>query len=98
MSYLTLPIKTAWLSRVKFDTEYPSLCSTHEREKKHRNDMLGSKNLQKEGKIEITVFCLFVCLQGSGSFNCYYYFFNLFIFNWSIVALQCCVGFCHTST
>ena len=60
MSYLTLPIKTAWLSSVKFDTEYPSLCSTHEREKKHRNDMLGSKNLQKEEKIEIPVFCLFV--------------------------------------
>ena len=26
------------------------------------------------------------------------FFFNLFIFNWRIIALQCCVGFCHTST
>ena len=26
------------------------------------------------------------------------YFFNLFIFNWRIIALQCCVAFCHTST
>ena len=24
-------------------------------------------------------------------------FFNLFIFNWRIIALQCCDGFCHTS-
>ena len=26
------------------------------------------------------------------------YFFNLFIFNWRIIALQYCVGFYHTST
>ena len=26
------------------------------------------------------------------------YLFLLFIFNWRIVALQCCVGFCHTAT
>ena len=25
------------------------------------------------------------------------FFKNLFIFNWRIIALQCCVGFCHTS-
>ena len=25
-------------------------------------------------------------------------FKNLFLFNWRIIALQCCVGFCHTST
>ena len=25
-------------------------------------------------------------------------FLNLFIFNWRIIALQCCVGLCHTST
>ena len=25
-------------------------------------------------------------------------FFNLSIFNWRITALQCCAGFCHTST
>ena len=25
------------------------------------------------------------------------FFFNLFIFNWRIIALQYCVGFCHTS-
>ena len=25
-------------------------------------------------------------------------FFILFIFNWRIIALQCCVGLCHTST
>ena len=25
-------------------------------------------------------------------------FFNLFIFNWRIIALQCCVGFCHTAS
>ena len=31
---------------------------------------------------------------------CYteFFFFNLFIFNWRITALQCCVGFGHTST
>ena len=23
--------------------------------------------------------------------------FNLFLFNWRVIALQCCVGFCHTS-
>ena len=27
-----------------------------------------------------------------------FFFFSLFIFSWRIVALQCCVGFCHTST
>ena len=27
-----------------------------------------------------------------------YFFFNLFIFNWRIIVLQNCVGFCHTST
>ena len=27
--------------------------------------------------------------------NC---FLILFIFNWRLIALQCCVGFCHTST
>ena len=26
------------------------------------------------------------------------YFKNLFIFNWRIIALQCYIGFCHTST
>ena len=26
------------------------------------------------------------------------YFFNLFGFNWRIIALQYCIGFCHTST
>ena len=26
------------------------------------------------------------------------FFFNLFIFNWRIIALQYCVGFCHPST
>ena len=25
------------------------------------------------------------------------YFLHLFIFNWRIIALQYCVGFCHTS-
>ena len=25
-------------------------------------------------------------------------FFNLFIFNWKIIALHCCVGSCHVST
>ena len=25
------------------------------------------------------------------------FFFNLFLFNWEIIALQYCVGFCHTS-
>ena len=25
------------------------------------------------------------------------YSFNLFIFNWVIIALQCYVGFCHTT-
>ena len=29
-------------------------------------------------------------------FVCFY--LNLFIFNWRIIALQCCVGFCDTST
>ena len=28
-------------------------------------------------------------------FNC---LLNLSIFNWKIIALQCCVGFCHTAT
>ena len=27
-----------------------------------------------------------------------YYIFYLFIFNWRIIALQYCIGFCHTST
>ena len=27
-----------------------------------------------------------------------HYFFNLFIFNWRIIALQCCVGLCQAST
>ena len=27
-----------------------------------------------------------------------FYFFNLFIFNWRIIALQYCIGSCHTST
>ena len=26
-----------------------------------------------------------------------FYFFNLFIFNWRIIALQYCLGFCHTT-
>ena len=26
------------------------------------------------------------------------FFQNLLIFNWRIIALECCVGFCHTST
>ena len=26
-----------------------------------------------------------------------FFFFNVFIFNWRIIALQCCVDFCHTS-
>ena len=26
------------------------------------------------------------------------FFFKNFIFNWRVIALQCCVGFCHTST
>ena len=26
-----------------------------------------------------------------------FFFFNLF-FNWDKIALQCCVGFCHTTT
>ena len=31
-------------------------------------------------------------------FFTYYYFSNVFIFNWRIIALQYCVGFCQTST
>ena len=27
-----------------------------------------------------------------------FYFFSLIYFNWRIIALQCCVGFCHPST
>ena len=27
-----------------------------------------------------------------------YVYFNVFIFNWRIIALQYCLGFCHTST
>ena len=27
-----------------------------------------------------------------------FFFFNLFIFNWRVIALQYCVGFCQTST
>jgi len=33
------------------------------------------------------------------SLMCYLYLFKkLFIFNWKIIALQHCIGFCHTST
>ena len=28
----------------------------------------------------------------------FWYMFNLFIFNWRVSALHCCVGFCYTST
>ena len=28
----------------------------------------------------------------------YIFSFNFFVFNWRIIALQYCVGFCHTST
>ena len=31
-------------------------------------------------------------------FFCIYFFFNIFIFNWRIIALPYCVSFCHTST
>ena len=31
-------------------------------------------------------------------FNVFYFICNLFIFNWRIVALQYCIGFCHIST
>ena len=47
------------------------------------------------GKMSIQVFCPFV--------NQVVWFFDvklyeLFIFNWRIIALQYCVGFCHTTT
>ena len=32
------------------------------------------------------------------SLKLYTYLKNLFIFNWIIIALQCCADFCHTST
>jgi len=46
-------------------------------------------------------FCLFVCwwfpLLCKTSLNfCFY--FNLSIFSWRIIALQCCVDFCHLSS
>ena len=30
-------------------------------------------------------------------FRSFFFFKNLFIFNWKIIALQYCVGFCHIS-
>jgi len=59
MSYPTLPIKTAWLSSVKFDTEYPLLCSTPERKQNTEIICLEVKISRKKKK-EKSVF--FVCL------------------------------------
>ena len=39
------------------------------------------------------VFCFFFFISSLG----YYWFFK-FIFNWKIIALQYCIGFCHTPT
>ena len=40
----------------------------------------------------------FLCRTQDDSYIIYFFKVNLFIFNWRIVALQYCVGFCHTAT
>ena len=35
---------------------------------------------------------------GPGHGTHFFYYLNLFVFNWRIIALQYCVGFCHAST
>ena len=47
-----------------------------------------------------TIYCsvsdfFFISILSSEIGHCF--FFNLFIFNWGIIALQYCVGLCHTS-
>ena len=36
--------------------------------------------------------------EGQSWTHLFFFFFNSFIFNWRIIASQCCVGFCHVST
>ena len=40
----------------------------------------------------------FLCGTQDDSYIIYFFKVNLFIFNWRVVALQYCVGFCHTAT
>ena len=46
--------------------------------------------------------CILLCAPSAGALGyiyiCVFFLKNLFIFNWKIIALQYCVGFCHTST
>ena len=37
-------------------------------------------------------------LMGRRSKYTFLFFFLIFIITWSIIALQCCAGFCHAST
>ena len=46
-----------------------------------------------------TMVKIYPCFNQSNSEEIHYsFFFNLFIFNWKIIVLQYCVGFCQTST
>ena len=42
----------------------------------------------------------FRCIAERFGYTCtnIFVYILIFIFNWKIIALQCCVGFCHTAT
>ena len=46
----------------------------------------------------VLFFLLYFLLDLQSIWNLFLIFKRLFIFNWRIIALQCCVGFCHSTT
>ena len=65
--------------------------------------LLFSVTVESEGRvILVLILSLVICLNEAFIKRkhcfCFFSFKNLFIFNWRIIVLQYCVGFCHTST